>query len=57
MLWIEGVFFFSFIIHFVVIILSVFMGRPIRAFERASMDWILQGLISRELFPSAGIYL
>lgn len=32
MLWIEGVFFFSFAVHFVVLILSVFMGRPIRAF-------------------------
>jgi len=48
MLWIERVFFsFSSALHFVVLILFVFMGRPIRAFERASMDWILQGLISR----------
>jgi hypothetical protein len=50
MLWIEG--FRTSIVHFVVLILFFFffMGRPVHAFEQASMDWILQGLIARGSF-------
>lgn len=61
MLWIEGFLLFcTSIVHFVVLILLISYGtRPICAFERASMDWILQGLTAaiEGFFLSAGIYL
>ena len=45
MLWIEFFLFCNSIVHFVILILLNSHGtRPICAFERASMDWILQGL-------------
>lgn len=59
MLWIEEVshFYCTFVLLILFFLFFFFMGRPIHAFEQASMDWILQGLVARGSFSSAGIYL
>jgi len=60
MAWIKDFSFFPSVVNFDILILLVlfFMGCPISAFERASMDWILsQGLLVARGFFSVCWYI